>query len=88
MGLEGDLEGVNAANISGLSGGGSANAHQVRIDKDNAPVTMTPSLRFLQSTRAQKAEKEVEEEFMQLAAEKKGASKGPTKEKTSGTKQV
>lgn len=47
MGLEGDLEGVNAANISGLSGGGSANAHQVRTDKDNAPVTMTPSLRFL-----------------------------------------
>lgn len=61
---------------------------QPRIDKDNAPVTMTPSLRVLQSTRAQKTEKEVEEEFKQLAAEKKGTAKAQTKEKTSSKKQV
>ena len=85
---EGDYDATNAVNLSGLSGGGTTGAQQARIEKDNAPVTMTPSLRFLQSTRAQKAEKEVEEEFRQLAAEKRGTAKAPTKEKTSGRKQV
>ena len=79
---------MNAANLSGLSGGGATGAQQARSEKDNAPVALTPSLRFLQSTRAQKAEKEVEEEFRQLAAEKRGTTKAPTKENTSPKKQV
>lgn len=76
---DGDLENPNAANLSGLSGGPGGSSLP-RIDKDNAPVTMTPSLRVLQSTRAHKTEKEVEEEFRQLAAEKKGTTKPLAKE--------
>lgn len=82
---EGDLENLNAANMSGLSGG-LGGTSQPRIDKDNAPVTMTPSLRVLQSTRAHKTEKEVEEEFRQLAAEKRGTAKPLAKEATSTKK--
>lgn len=43
---DGDFENMNAANLSGLSGGPGGTS-QPRIDKDNAPVTMTPSLRVL-----------------------------------------
>lgn len=83
---EGDLDHLNAANLSGLSGGGPGGVVMPRVDKDNAPVTMTPSLRVLQSTRAQRTEKEVEEEFRQLAAEKKGTTKTQLKEKTASKK--
>jgi hypothetical protein len=74
------LDTLNAANLSGVSGGGIGGG-MPRVDKDNAPVTMTPSLRVLQSTRATKTEKEVEEEFRQLATDKRGTTKAPAKEK-------
>lgn len=42
---------------------------------ERKPVTVTPSLRILQASRATRTEREVEDEFKQLAAEKKAASK-------------
>jgi len=42
---------------------------------ERKPVTVTPSLRILQASRATRTEREVEDEFKQLAADKKAALK-------------
>ena len=59
---------------------------------ERKPVTVTPSLRMLQASRATRAEREVEDEFKVLAAEKKaglktggaGATKPSAKKEKSG----
>ena len=81
-----DQDNLNAANTSGASGGALGGPMQYKSDMDHRPVPMTRSLQVLQSTRASKTEKEVEEEFKALAAEKKGTSKAQATEKQTAKK--
>ena len=49
-----------------------------KTNAERRPVKVTPSLEFLQASRKKKTERDVEDEFARLQAEKKAAAKGTT----------
>ena len=82
QGKEGQEAGKGQLNTSNLSGGGGGYKPVV----ERRPVKQTASLAMLQGSRASRVEREVEDEFKQMAADKKakatGASPKPTKNST------
>jgi hypothetical protein len=86
-----DLSNSQVRGKSGSPGGKGIYGARKQLP-ERKPVKVTPSLRMLQASRATRAEREVEDEFKVMAAEKKaglktggaGAGKSPAKQKEKG----
>lgn len=73
-GAEGNKENKDANNAQTSSPGAPAGGG-FKSSAERRPVKVTPSLHMLQASRANRAEREVEDEFKQMAADKKASAK-------------